>query len=139
MSRRSIRTILAACFALSLVIVLLLVYAFHTRTVTSEEFLRAEAGWPEADVAKLFGSPGKPVRFQAMQGFPDRLEIVVDCPSHTFVKAELVNDPAHTWRVWPGEEFYIIVLFKDGVVVDRFGVAGPRRSILERVRKWIGW
>ena len=118
-----------------------LAVAGRPRPVTDAEFGRVRLGLSVAEVEELLGGPGSPVAFADDGRAPGHLRVVLDGPTGAWAKAEDVRDPSAVWRKWPSEgRTYWVVRFRDGVVVETCGLAGPvQPSLIERVRRRLGW
>jgi hypothetical protein len=153
MSPRKLRKLLLVIGLPILVALALLTYALLTyycseRRVPTDVARQAKPGLTVAQVEELFGSPGRPVLFADDPSQPGSVLIVLDSPNRAWVKAERARDPGATWRVWrgaetDGNEVYWVVYFREGVVVEVFGVGGPGlfkrlRYQMDRLRSQVG-
>jgi hypothetical protein len=72
-------------------------------------------------------------------GPPEFLDDVGDVRSFTGPNLSL---PTERWEVWSADLNFVSVGFgPDGLVKDKAfaSLAGPRPSLLERARRWLGW
>ncbi len=141
MSRRTLRRIVVVICLAGIVGLVFLIFYAPERRVPANVFRRAKPGSTLAQVEELFGSPGKPVHFADLPNRPDLVLIVLPSPAQAGVKAETARDPAATWRVWHGAEadgndMYWVVYFREGIVIDKFGVGRP--GFFKRLRHQVG-
>ncbi len=94
------------------------------RPITKERWLAAKPGMTLAEVEQSFGAPGRPLTFRVNPAQPKyALPEVQTLVSSGGYPVELAFDPEVVWRVWRCDDFYLILHFRNGVLIDQGG--GP--------------